>query len=182
MVNLRTRCYHHKDNSLLTGGISCSSLCWGCFTISSEVNIISVFYPNWLIIRKFYLCRSLQFVSIYKFKAVMNQGRYVFMQLVDFLPRKNFEWLVKKYESNKYIKKFKGEKGNRVGGKKEGKKKREKKRPQGLSLRVFIIFCPYRGHIVSSITRWLLLKSNRRRMSRYRKPRCQLCRWQEPTW
>ena len=76
-----------------------------------------------------YLCRSLQFVSIYKFKAVMNQGRYVFMQLVDFLPRKNFEWLVKKYEGNKYIKRFKGEK---------------EKRPQGLSLRVFIIFCPYR--------------------------------------
>ena len=167
MVNLQTRCYHHKDNSLLTGGISCSSLCWGYFTISSEVNIISVFYPNWLIIRKFYLCRSLQFVSIYKFKAVMNQGRYVFLQLVDFLPRKNFEWLVKKYEGNKYIKRFKGEK---------------EKRPQGLSLRVFIIFCPYRGHIVSSITHWLLQKSNRRRMSRYRKPRCQLCRWQEPTW
>lgn len=51
----------------------------------------------------------------------------------------------KKYEGNKYIKRFKGEKGNRVGGKKEGKKKREEKRPQGLSLRVFIIFCPYRG-------------------------------------
>ena len=46
----------------------------------------------------------------------MNQGRYVFMQLVDFLPRKNFKWLVKKYEGNKYIKRFKGEKGNRVGG------------------------------------------------------------------
>ena len=28
----------------------------------------------------------------------------------------------KKYEGNKYIKRFKGEKGNRVGGKKEGKK------------------------------------------------------------
>ena len=66
----------------------------------------------------------------------MNQGRYVFMQLVDFLPRKNFEWLVKKYEGNKHIKRFKGEKGNRVGGKKEGRKKREEKRPQGLSLRV----------------------------------------------
>ena len=38
----------------------------------------------------------------------MNQGRYVFMQLVDFLPSKNFEWLVKKYEGNKYIKRFKG--------------------------------------------------------------------------
>lgn len=51
----------------------------------------------------------------------MNQGRYVFMQLVDFLPRKNFKWLVKKYEDNKYIKRFKGEKGNRVGGRKEEK-------------------------------------------------------------
>ena len=30
------------------------------------------------------------------------------MQLVDFLPRKNFKWLVKKYEGNKYIKRFKG--------------------------------------------------------------------------
>ena len=76
----------------------------------------------------------------------MNQGRYIFMQLVDFLPRKNFKWLVKKYEGNKYIKRFKGEKGNRVGGgKKEGKKKREEKRPQGLSLRVFIISAPIGG-------------------------------------
>ena len=33
----------------------------------------------------------------------MNQGRYVFTQLVDFLPGKNFEWLVKKYEGNKYV-------------------------------------------------------------------------------
>lgn len=62
----------------------------------------------------------------------MNQGRYVFMQLVDFLPRKNFEWLVKKYEGNKYIKRFKGEKENRVGGKKEGRKeeKGRKKTPR----------------------------------------------------
>ena len=36
----------------------------------------------------------------------MNQGRYVFTQLVDFLPRKNFEGLVKKYEGNKYVKSF----------------------------------------------------------------------------
>ena len=36
----------------------------------------------------------------------MNQGRYIFMQLVDFLPRKNFKWLVKKYEGNKYVKSF----------------------------------------------------------------------------
>lgn len=62
----------------------------------------------------------------------MNQGRYVFMQLVDFLPRKNFEWLVKKYDGNKYIKRFKGEKGNRVGGKKEERKeeKGRKKTPR----------------------------------------------------
>ena len=56
----------------------------------------------------------------------MNQGRYVFMQLVDFLPRKNFKWLVKKYEGNKYIKRFKGEKGNCVGGKKEGRKEEKR--------------------------------------------------------
>lgn len=38
----------------------------------------------------------------------------------------------KKYEGNKYIKRFKGEKGNRVGGKKEGKKeeKGRKKTPR----------------------------------------------------
>ena len=36
----------------------------------------------------------------------MNQGRYVFTQLVDFLPRKHFEWLVSKYEGNKYVKSF----------------------------------------------------------------------------
>lgn len=33
----------------------------------------------------------------------MNQGRYVFTQLIDFLPRKYFEWLVKKYDGNKYV-------------------------------------------------------------------------------
>ena len=42
MVNLHTRCDHHKDNSLLAGGISCSSFCLGWFTISGEVNIICV--------------------------------------------------------------------------------------------------------------------------------------------
>ena len=36
----------------------------------------------------------------------MNQGRYVFSQLVGFLPRKYFEWLVSKYEGNKYVKSF----------------------------------------------------------------------------
>lgn len=39
-------------------------------------------------------------------KSGMNQGRYVFAQLADFLPRKYFEWLVKKYEGNKYVKSF----------------------------------------------------------------------------
>ena len=46
----------------------------------------------------------------------MNQGRYVFTQLEDFLPRKNFEWLVKKYEGYKFVKRFKGEKGKRPQG------------------------------------------------------------------
>ena len=36
----------------------------------------------------------------------MYQGRYVFSQLVDYLPRKFFEWLVTKYEGNKYVKSF----------------------------------------------------------------------------
>lgn len=36
----------------------------------------------------------------------MNQGRFVFSQLIEFLPRKYFEWLVKKYEGNKYVKTF----------------------------------------------------------------------------
>lgn len=36
----------------------------------------------------------------------MHKGRYVFTQLVDFLPRKHFEWLVAKYEGNKYVKSF----------------------------------------------------------------------------
>ena len=36
----------------------------------------------------------------------MNQGRYVFSQLCDFLPIDHFKWLVKKYEGNKYVKSF----------------------------------------------------------------------------
>lgn len=36
----------------------------------------------------------------------MNQGKYVFSQLVDFLPKDKFDWFVKKYDSNKYMKKF----------------------------------------------------------------------------
>ena len=52
----------------------------------------------------------------------MNQGRYIFMQLVDFLPRKNFKWLVKSMKATNILRDLKGKKGNRVGGKKEGKK------------------------------------------------------------
>ena len=36
----------------------------------------------------------------------MNQGRYIFSQLCDFLPVDHFKWLVKKYEGNKYVKSF----------------------------------------------------------------------------
>ena len=36
----------------------------------------------------------------------MNVGKYIFSQLVDFLPVEHFKWLVKKYEGNKYIKSF----------------------------------------------------------------------------
>ena len=36
----------------------------------------------------------------------MNQGRYVFSQLCDFLPTDHFKWLVKKYDGNKYVKSF----------------------------------------------------------------------------
>ena len=36
----------------------------------------------------------------------MNQGRYIFSQLCDFLPTDHFKWLVKKYDGNKYVKSF----------------------------------------------------------------------------
>lgn len=36
----------------------------------------------------------------------MNQGKFIFSQLIDFLPKVKFDWLVKKYEGNKYVKKF----------------------------------------------------------------------------
>ncbi len=36
----------------------------------------------------------------------MNQGSYIFRQVVEFLPQDHFEWLVKKYEGNKYVKSF----------------------------------------------------------------------------
>ena len=36
----------------------------------------------------------------------MNQGSYIFRQVVGLLPRDYFEWLVKKYDGNKYVKSF----------------------------------------------------------------------------
>ena len=36
----------------------------------------------------------------------MNRGKFVFSQLIDFLPKEKFDWLVKKYQGNKYVKKF----------------------------------------------------------------------------
>jgi len=36
----------------------------------------------------------------------MNKGQYVFTQLCSFLPKVQFDWYVKRYEGNKYIKSF----------------------------------------------------------------------------
>lgn len=36
----------------------------------------------------------------------MNQGQYVFTQLCSFLPKNQFDWFVKKYEGNKFVKSF----------------------------------------------------------------------------
>ena len=36
----------------------------------------------------------------------MNQGKYIFSQICDFLPKTQFDWFVKKYQGNKYVKKF----------------------------------------------------------------------------
>ena len=36
----------------------------------------------------------------------MNQGQYVFTQLCNFLPKNQFDWFVKKYEGNKFVKSF----------------------------------------------------------------------------
>ncbi|GAI89871.1 unnamed protein product, partial [marine sediment metagenome] len=36
----------------------------------------------------------------------MNQGKYVFAQLTDFLPQRVFDRLVYKYTGNKYVKHF----------------------------------------------------------------------------
>lgn len=36
----------------------------------------------------------------------MNKGKYVFSQLVEFLPKRVFDWIVMKYQGDKYIKSF----------------------------------------------------------------------------
>ena len=36
----------------------------------------------------------------------MNQGKYIFAQLTDFLPRMLFDRKVEKYEGNKYVRSF----------------------------------------------------------------------------
>ena len=76
----------------------------------------------------------------------MNQGRYVFLQLVDFLPRKNFEWLVKKYEGNKYIKRFKGKKKSCRGkGRRKERRKGKKKDPKAYPLGSLLFSAPIGG-------------------------------------
>ncbi len=52
------------------------------------------------------------FVATFKMKVnylqfvIMNSGRYIFTQLCDFLPRRQFERYVAKYAGNKYVKSF----------------------------------------------------------------------------
>lgn len=36
----------------------------------------------------------------------MNKGKYVFSQLLDFLDRNDFNYLARKYSSDKYVKQF----------------------------------------------------------------------------
>ena len=36
----------------------------------------------------------------------MNQGKYIFAQLIEFLPQRVFDGIVKKYQGNKYVKHF----------------------------------------------------------------------------
>ena len=36
----------------------------------------------------------------------MNQGKYIFAQLTDFLPRRVFDRIVEKYDGNKYVRSF----------------------------------------------------------------------------
>ena len=37
----------------------------------------------------------------------MNTGKYVFAQMIEFLPQRVFDGFVAKYEGNKYVKHFK---------------------------------------------------------------------------
>lgn len=54
----------------------------------------------------------INFAATFKMKinylqfVIMNSGRYIFTQLCDFLPRRQFERCVAKYEGNKYVKSF----------------------------------------------------------------------------
>jgi len=36
----------------------------------------------------------------------MNQGKYIFAQFTDFLPRRAFDRIVEEYEGNKYVRSF----------------------------------------------------------------------------
>jgi hypothetical protein len=36
----------------------------------------------------------------------MNQGKYIFSQITDFLPRRVFDTIVEKYQGNKYVRSF----------------------------------------------------------------------------
>lgn len=36
----------------------------------------------------------------------MNQGKYIFAQLTEFLPRRKFDRIVRKYNGNKYVRSF----------------------------------------------------------------------------
>lgn len=36
----------------------------------------------------------------------MNTGKYIFAQMIEFLPQRVFDRFVAKYESNKYVKHF----------------------------------------------------------------------------
>jgi hypothetical protein len=38
----------------------------------------------------------------------MNQGKYIFVQLTDFLPSRIFDWIVDNYEGTKYGRSFSG--------------------------------------------------------------------------
>jgi len=46
------------------------------------------------------------YVRVEEIKPYMNQGKYVFAQLTEFLPRRVFDGFVAKYAGNKYVKHF----------------------------------------------------------------------------